>query len=62
MANQLNPANFQDALTAHNCLKRSTNLPLFHGDETKDMTTRRGLVNRIEAATKIATWDDCRKV
>jgi len=62
MANQLdqpnlNVANFQEYLTAHDHLKRSMDLPLFHGDETKDITTRQLLIDRIEAAAKIATWD-----
>jgi len=35
---------------------------LFHGDKTKDTTYRCQLINRIEAATDIATWYDCCKV
>jgi hypothetical protein len=35
---------------------------LFHGDETKDYTTRSQLIERIEAEVNITTTDDKHKV
>jgi len=48
-------------LTAHNRLKRFTDLPLFYANENKDMTTGLRLIERGEIAPELATWDDKRK-
>jgi hypothetical protein len=60
MANPLNN-DIQDALMAHHCLKRSTDLPLFYADKSKDTTTGHQLIGWVDIATNIATWDDKRK-
>jgi hypothetical protein len=62
MANQPNPSNFQDDLTVHNHLKWSTDLPLFHGHETKDTITGYCPIDRIEVTAEIPTWDFHSKV
>ncbi len=51
---------FQDAPASHDHLKWSTNLPLFHRDETT--TTGCQLIERVKDAANIATWDDLHKV
>ncbi len=53
---------FQDVLTSHDCLKRSTNLPLFHTDKTKDTTTGWWLIEQVDVAANIATWDGWQQV
>ncbi len=61
MSNQLqqpNVVDFQDALTLRDHLKRSTDPPLLHANETKDTTAGRWLIERFEVATMIATCDD----
>jgi hypothetical protein len=60
MANQQNN-HFQDALRTHDHLKRSMDLPLFYTDDTKDTTTGWRLIERVEIAAGITTWDDMRK-
>jgi hypothetical protein len=45
------------ALTNQECLKRSTDLPLFYGQKEKDTFTAHHLVKRIDRAANIATWN-----
>ncbi len=61
MANQ-QPVDFQDTLMTQDYLKRSTDLPLFHADVSKDKITRCRLIKSAEIADNIASWDDKRKV
>ncbi len=50
------------ALNDHNCMKRSTNIPLLFARRNKDTVLPRILINRIEDAAEIATWDAARKI
>jgi hypothetical protein len=45
------------ALNDHDCLKRSTDMPLFFGRKEKDTITARHLIKRIDRAKAIATWN-----
>jgi len=62
MAQNSNPAHIAGFLNSHDCLKKSTNLPLFYANKSKDVTKGQGLIERLEIAANIATWDDKRKV
>jgi hypothetical protein len=50
------------ALNNHDRMKRSTDIPLFFARRDKDTVLPRILIDRIEDATKIATWDEARKI
>jgi hypothetical protein len=43
-------------------MKRSTDIPLFYARHKKDTVLPRILIDRIEDAATIATWDEARKI
>ena len=51
MANQL-----AEALTNHDRVRRSTDIPLFYGKKGKDTVTPQQLIERLEKAAGIAGW------
>ena len=51
-------ANMQAVLTQHDRVRRSTDIPMFYGDERRDTVSPHQLVKRIEGASEIAHWDD----
>ncbi len=50
------------ALNDHDRLKRSTDIPLFFARRDKDTVLPRILIDRIEDAAEIVTWDAARKI
>ncbi len=50
------------ALNDHDCMRRSTDIPLFYARRKKDTVLPRILIDRIEDAAAIATWDEARKI
>jgi len=50
------------ALTEHDRMRRSTDIPLFYARRDKDTVLPRILIDRIEDAAAIATWDEARKI
>jgi hypothetical protein len=50
------------ALNDHDRLKRSTEIPLFFGQKSRDSISARLLIDRINTAAQIANWDDARKL
>ncbi len=50
--------NMQAVLTQHDRVRRSTDIPVFFGDERRDTVTPHQLIKRIEGAAKIAHWDE----
>ena len=57
----MNAAAMQNALTQHDRVRRSTDLPLFYAKKEKDTITAKFLIERLEAAAVVATYDDARK-
>ena len=55
------PAVVQAALANHDRVKRSTEIPLFFGKADKDTMKPQFLIDRIEHAGQIATWNNARK-
>ena len=56
-------AAMQQALNAHDRVKKSTDLPLFYGRKDKDSISAQNLIDRITRAAEIANWDnDARKI
>jgi len=51
----------QQALLAHDRVRRSTELPLFLGFDKDNTITAHALMERVEHAANIANWDDPRK-
>ena len=47
----------QAVLTQHDKMRRSTDIPVFFGDERRDTVSPHQLIKRIEGAAKIAHWD-----
>ena len=47
----------QAALTQHDRVRRSTDIPVFFGDERKDTVSPHQLIKRVEQAGVIANWD-----
>ena len=45
------------ALGAHDKIRRSSELPLFYGNRTRDTISAMNLVDRLENAANIAKWD-----
>ena len=45
------------ALTNHDRVRRSTDIPLFYGKKEKDTVTPQQLIERIEKAARIAGWN-----
>ena len=60
MADQ-QPPPLQQALIAHDRVRRSTELPLFLGFDKDNTITAHALMERVEHAANIANWDDPRK-
>ena len=54
-------AQMAQALHAHDNLKRSTEIPLFFGSKDRDSISARLLIDRIEAAARIANWNEERR-
>ena len=54
-------AQVQQALLNHDRVKRSTDLPLFFGNKTRDTTTAPALLDRINIAAEIANWNQARR-
>ncbi len=50
------------ALNDHDRMKRSTDIPLFFARREKDTVLPQILIDRIEDAAEIATWDAARKI
>ena len=50
------------ALTEHDRMRRSMDIPLFYARRDKDTVLPRILIDRIEDAAAIATWDEARKI
>ena len=50
----------QDALLAHDRIRRSTDLPLFYGVPGKDTVSAKTLVDRLQVTAGIAGWNDKR--
>jgi hypothetical protein len=50
------------ALNDHNRMRRSTDIPLFYARREKDTVLPRILIDRIEDAAAITTWDEARKI
>jgi hypothetical protein len=50
------------ALNDHDRMKRSTDIPLFFARREKDTVLPRILIDRIEDAAEIVTWDAARKI
>ncbi len=50
------------ALNDHDRMRRSTDIPLFYARRDKDTVLPRILIDRIEDAAAIATWDEARKI
>jgi hypothetical protein len=46
------------ALTAHDRVRRSTDIPFFYGRKEKDTVTPQQLIERLEKAARIAGWAD----
>jgi hypothetical protein len=55
-------ANIAQALNEHDRMRRSTDIPLFFARHEKDTVLPRILIDRIEDAAAIATWDEARKI
>ena len=50
-------AQIQQALIAHDRVRRTTDIPLFYGKKSKDTITPQQLVERLERASRVAGWD-----
>jgi Retrotransposon gag protein len=50
-------AQLQQALIAHDRVRRTTDIPLFYGRKGKDTITPQQLVFRLEKASRVAGWD-----
>ena len=53
-----NQAQMQAVLTQHDRVRRSTDIPMFYGDERRDTVSPHQLIKRIEGAAEIAHWDE----
>lgn len=51
-------AGFANALTQHDRVRRSTDIPLFHGNRAKDTITPQQLIERLDRAARVARWND----
>lgn len=49
------------ALLAHDRIKRSTELPLYFGNKNRDTISAPALLDRINVAAEIATWNPARR-
>jgi hypothetical protein len=50
------------ALNDHDRMKRSTDIPLFFANREKDTVLPRILIDHIEDAAEITTWDKAGKI
>ncbi len=50
-----------DTLTNHDCVRHSTDIPLFYGKKGKDTVTTQQLIERIEKAAGIAGWNTAKR-
>jgi hypothetical protein len=50
------------ALNDHDRMQRSTDIPLFYARRDKDTILPQILIDRIEDAAAIATWDEAHKI
>jgi len=50
-------AQIQQALIAHDRVRRTTDIPLFYGRKGKDTISPQQLVERLEKASRVAGWD-----
>ena len=56
-------ANLQEALNAHDRVRKLTDLPLFFGRKEKDTVSPNLLLDRINRAANVAAWNtDERKI
>jgi hypothetical protein len=62
MANPAANAGMAAALNDHDRMKRSTDIPLFFARRDKDTVLPQILIDGIEDAAEIATWDEARKI
>jgi hypothetical protein len=62
MANPAAQPGLAQALNNHDHMKRSTDIQLFYACHEKDTVLPCILINRIEDAAAIATWDEARKI
>ena len=61
MAAAADAAAMQNALNAHDRIRKSTDIPKFHGNPAKDVLGAKTMLARIETAARVARWDDARK-
>jgi hypothetical protein len=54
--------NLQQVLNDHDCAKRSTDIPLFYGQPSRDTIAARLLIVRVNDAGAIAGWNDACKL
>jgi coproporphyrinogen III oxidase len=50
------------ALTQHDKVRRSTDIPLFYGRKDKDTISPHQLLERINRAKRVANWPDYDRV
>ena len=50
-------AQIQQALIAHDRVRRTTDIPLFYGRKGKDMISPQQLVERLDKASRVAQWN-----
>ena len=62
MAAAAQQAAMAPALQGHDCLRRSTEMPLFYGQKDKDTISAHLFIDRIETAAQVANWDNARKL
>jgi hypothetical protein len=62
MANPAAQPVLAQALNDHDHMRRSTDIPLFYARRKKDTILPQILIDRIEDAAAIATWDEARKI
>ena len=55
-------AQIADALTQHDKVRRSTDIPLFYGRKEKDTISPHQLIERINRAKRVARWADDERV
>jgi hypothetical protein len=62
MANPAAQPGLAQALNIHNCVKRSTDIPLYYAHREKDTVLPQILIKRIKDAAIIAAFDEARKI
>jgi hypothetical protein len=61
MANPAAQPGLAQALNDHDCMRCSTDIPLFYAQREKDTLLPRILIDRIEDVAAIAAWDEAQK-